>query len=42
MAIAMSVGATKIRILQENAIGSLPAKKSKESKKQSGQKSGIT
>jgi hypothetical protein len=30
MAIAMTVGATKIQILQENALASLPQKKSSE------------
>ncbi len=32
MAIAMSVGATKIKILQENALASLPDKKPEEKK----------
>lgn len=32
MAIAMTVGATKIQILQENALASVPQKKSSEDK----------
>ncbi len=32
MAIALTVGATKIKILQENAVASLPGKKQEETK----------
>jgi hypothetical protein len=40
MAIAMTVGATKIKILQENALASLPGKKPEETKIGNEEKSG--
>jgi len=40
MAIAMTVGATKIKILQENALASIPAKKPEEAKAGNEEKSG--
>lgn len=40
MAIAMTVGATKIKVLQENALVSLPSKKPEETKAGSEEKLG--
>ena len=40
MAIAMTVGATKIKVLQENALASIPDKKPEETKAANEGKSG--
>jgi len=40
MAIAMTVGATKIKVLQENALASITEKKSEETKTGNEEKSG--
>ena len=40
MAIAMTVGATKIKVLQENALASIPDKKPEETKAGNAEKSG--
>jgi len=40
MAIAMTVGPTKIKVLQENALASLPSKKPEETKAKNEEKSG--
>ena len=40
MAIAMTVGATKIKILQENALASIPTKKPEKTKEGNEEESG--